>query len=140
MTVSQGILFVVYFSIVQFILVAAAGLAIHRFLHRAVGLSGLASAFGLLAGCGPVYALLIWWFRSSSDVPKRFAIRFGLSMSVIVILYVMMLSLGAEWVGFPLLSLTALPGYFASVLIVGFPIFSLTAYALGRMGCPLNRT
>lgn len=133
MTLRQALLFVVYYTIFQFVLVAAAGLVLRRLVGLDVTWGGLALAFVLLTCCGPIFVALVYWFRASRDRPGRFAIRFGLAMCAMVMLYALMLTLSAQRIGLSFVSLAALPGYFAVAAIVGFPVFSVTAYLLWRL-------
>jgi len=133
MTLRQTFLFVAYYTIFQLILVGIAGPVLSRLIGLHVTWGGLVLAFALLASCGPIFVALVYWFRTSRDHPGRFAIRFGLSMCAMVMLYALMLALGARRMGLSFFSSTALPGYFAVAAIVGFPVFSLTAYLLWRL-------
>lgn len=134
MTFRQAVLFVIYYAILQFTLVVIAGLLLRRVIGPHVTWRGLLLAFILLACCGPIFIVLIRWFRAARQHPGPFAIRFGLSMSAMVTLYALMLTVAAQNIGLSFFSLTALPSYLVVTAIIGFPLFSLTAYLLGKFG------
>lgn len=128
MTLTQALLFLVYYTLSQAILAVVAG----PVFGLAVSWKSVLSAFGLLASCGPAFLALIYWFRASRDRPRSFAIRFGLSMSAMVIFYASAVTFGARSLGLSFISPAALPGYFATAILIGTPVFSLTAYLLSR--------
>jgi hypothetical protein len=133
MTLRQASLFVLYYTVFQFALVAVADLVLRRFLGFDITWGSLFLAFVLLTCCGPVFVALVYWFRASRERPGAFAIRFGLSMCVMLMLYALMVTLSAERIGLSFLSVSALPGYFTVTAGVGFPVFSLIAYLLWRL-------
>jgi hypothetical protein len=128
MTLSQGLLFLVYYTVFQAILVAVAAFV----FGPTIGWKGVLSALGLLASCGPVFLGLIYWFRASLDHPGAFAIRFGVSMTAMVICYGSAVTFGARSLGLSLVPPAALPDYFGTAILFGTPVFSLTAYLLSR--------
>ena len=129
MTFAQALLFIMYYTIFQGVLVAAAAPVFHYF-GVDVNWTGLLLVFGLLACCGPIFVALIYWSREARDRPGVCAIRFGLSMSAMVMLYVSAAALSARRVGLPSVSRPALASYFVTVILVVAPISSLTAYLM----------
>lgn len=89
---------------------------------------GLLAAFASLATCGPPFALLIYWFRGSRRCPGLSAVRLGVSMFGMVILYATAVVFASRGLGLPYLSLAGLPSYFAAAAAFGLPISVLTAY------------
>lgn len=132
MTFKQGLLFVVYYAVSQLILVLIARPVLREFFAVGISWRGLLLLFALLACCGPVFAVFICWFRRARHSPRSFAIRFGLSMCAMVILYASAVALGTRALGLLSFYPRALVGYFATVVVFGVPIFSLTAYFLKR--------
>jgi hypothetical protein len=128
MTLAQALTFLIYYAVSQAMLVAVVAFV----FGLAVGWERVLSAFGLLACCGPVFLALIYWFREARDRSRTFAIRFGLSMSAMVVFYLSAVTFGARSVGLPFVSPAALPGYLATAILFGTPVFSFTAYLLSR--------
>jgi hypothetical protein len=127
MTLGRGLLFLIYYAASQAVLVAAALVFSVTFSWK-----GVLSALGLLASCGPVFLGLIYWFRASRDRPSVFAIRFGVSMTAMLICYGSAVAFGARSLGMFLVPPAALPDYFGTAILFGTPVFSLTAYLLSR--------
>jgi hypothetical protein len=132
MTFAQALLFIMYYTIFQAVLVAAAAPMFHHFFGVDVRWSGLLFVFGLLASCGPIFVALIYWSREARDRPGVCAIRFGVSLSAMVMLYVSAAMLSALRVGLPSVSRSALASYFVTVVLVVAPISSLTTYLMRR--------
>jgi hypothetical protein len=139
MTSRQALLFVVYYTAFQLILVTIAGVVLHQLMGLHVTWKGLFLAFILLACCAPIFVALTYWFRASRNHPGPFAIRFGLSMCAMVILYASVVILSARGLGLSLGSPAALPGYIVTAVVFGVPIFSLTAYLLCRLRTDSSR-
>lgn len=139
MTLRQALLFVMYYTIFQAVLVAVAGPVLHYFFGLDVSWEGLLLVFGLLACCGPIFAALVYWSRAARDRPGPCAIRFGLSMSLMVILYASAVTLSAHRLGLPFISTAALASYFATVILFVFPIAVLTTYLMRRRRIEFGR-
>jgi len=132
MTFRQALLFVMYYAIGQAIIVVLVGLVLSHLAGAGITWKGLLLAFALLASCGPVFAVLIYWSRASRSRLWPFMIRSGLSMCTMAILYVSAVTLGSRRLGLSFISPAALPGYFAAVIVFGLPISLLTAYFVWR--------
>ncbi len=117
MSFRQALLFVVYYTVFQFIVVAIAGPVLHHFLGLDVTWTDLLLALVLLTCCGPIFVGLVYWSRASRDRPWAFTIRSGLSMCAMVVLYASAVTLSARRLGLSLISSAALPAYMATVLV-----------------------
>jgi hypothetical protein len=132
MTLSQALLFIIYFAIFSAILVAIIGPLIAHGYGLSVNWKNLLLAMGFFAGCGPIFIVLIYWLRLSRKRPLAFAIRGGLTMSAIMMLYASAAALSLRTLGLSFFPLTALPGYLVEVLLLIAPSSALVSYFVWR--------
>ena len=132
MTLTQALLFVMYYTIFQVLLVALVGLVFHYFVGLDASWKGLLLLFGLLVCCGPVFATLIYWSRAARDRTGICAVRFGISMSGMVMLYASAVTLSASRLGLGHISAEAVASYLATVILFVTPIGVLTTYLMLR--------